>query len=93
MAAVAVYFLLSIAFQVLFSIDIMIPCLWKTLLGIECPGCGMTRAFIDILTLDFRGALLSNPLIFVVLPLGGFHLVVDFQKHRKQAAGATRQPA
>lgn len=26
-----------------------IPCLYKTLFGIECPGCGTQRAFIELL--------------------------------------------
>ena len=33
-----------------------IPCLFKLVLGISCPGCGMTRAYIRLLHLDIKGA-------------------------------------
>lgn len=33
-----------------------VPCLIKALTGITCPGCGMTRAYVSLLHLDFAGA-------------------------------------
>lgn len=33
-----------------------IGCVWKHILGFECPGCGMTRAAISCLKLDFAAA-------------------------------------
>ena len=36
--------------------------------GLECPGCGMTRAAADIIHMDFEGALKANafaPVIFI----------------------------
>lgn len=56
------------------SLVAMMPvtCLFKTVTGISCPACGMTRAFVSILHLDFLDAcyqnLLSIPLfLFLVL--------------------------
>lgn len=46
-------------------------CISQNLFGIQCPGCGMSRAFLSILQLDFAGAckynLLSIPLFFGIL--------------------------
>ena len=39
------------------------PCFYKSLLGVECPGCGMQRAFIALL----RGDLLSSLQLYPAL--------------------------
>jgi hypothetical protein len=44
-------------------------CLIKFVFGIECYGCGMTRAFQHAIHLDFIGALGFNKLICIVFPL------------------------
>lgn len=41
-----------------------ITCLFQHILHIPCPGCGMTRAFLSLLRLDFAAAWHYNPLIF-----------------------------
>ena len=60
-------------------------CPIKYLLGIACPGCGMTRACLAVLRLDFATAFSYHPLflfgpltIMVVL----FHPWIDFKKWR-----------
>jgi len=40
-------------------------CTTKLMLGIECPGCGMTRAFISISNGQFARAWRFNPASFV----------------------------
>jgi hypothetical protein len=44
-------------------------CLSKLLLGIECYGCGMTRAIMHLIHLDIRGAAGFNKLCFIVFPV------------------------
>ncbi len=39
-----------------------VPCLVKFLTGISCPGCGMTRAYISLLSFDFTRAFYYHPL-------------------------------
>jgi len=84
MAGVALYFGVSVLLNLLTSIDILIPCLWKTLFHVNCPGCGLTTSFMQLLTLDFPGAFDTNPLIFLVLPLGIFFLSRDLFNHKKK---------
>lgn len=44
------------------------PCLWKTCTGIECLGCGFTRACAALLAMNWNAAWSLNPLVFLVVP-------------------------
>jgi hypothetical protein len=44
-------------------------CVFKNILGIECPGCGMTRAFSYMLHGDLIAAVSYNRLVVIVFPL------------------------
>jgi uncharacterized protein DUF2752 len=44
-------------------------CLFHALTGLQCPGCGATRALYQILHLHFREALHYNALFTVLAPL------------------------
>ena len=46
-----------------------IPCFIREALGVSCPGCGMSRAALEVLRGDFSAALALHPLIFVMIPL------------------------
>lgn len=86
MSGIALYFVVSVTLKVLFSIDILIPCLWKSLFHFDCPGCGLTTAFIKILTVDFHGAFQTNPLILILIPFGLFYIYSDIKKFQRQKA-------
>lgn len=43
-------------------------CVFRTLTGVPCPGCGMTRAMISVLKFEFSDAFYYHPL-FCVPPL------------------------
>ena len=61
------------------GIDICIPCLWEAVFGFHCPGCGITKAAIDCLHLDFGAAWRHNPLVFIVVPLLGLVVALDMR--------------
>ena len=44
-------------------------CLFKNLFGVECYGCGMTRAIFSLIYLDFAGAYHFNHLVVIVAPI------------------------
>jgi hypothetical protein len=79
------YIVFSSVLNLLTGIDICIPCLFKTIFNVECPGCGLTRAFIHLLEFDFVGAYDSNALIFIVLPVAFTFLVNDFLTFNRAA--------
>lgn len=60
-------------------------CPIRYILGISCPGCGMTRAWLAVLRLDFAAAFSYHPL-FLLGPLAImiiiFHPWIDFKKWR-----------
>ena len=45
-----------------------VGCLAKAIFGVPCPVCGMTRAFLSLLKLDFAAAISYNP-AFWTFPL------------------------
>jgi hypothetical protein len=59
----------------------MVSCHVKLLTGIECPGCGMQRAFIELLRGHFSQSFLLNPgaMAFIVtFVYCMFHITVKF---------------
>lgn len=46
-----------------------VGCVFRRITGIPCPGCGMTRAHLAALRLDFRAAFYYHPLWFLPVPL------------------------
>lgn len=53
------------------STGFAIPCPIRTVTGLECPGCGVTRMCIALMQLDFKNAFLCHPMLFILLlPLG-----------------------
>lgn len=49
-----------------------VPCLFTTVLGVRCPGCGMTRAVSCAVHGRLKDAMRYNPLVVLVLPLAAF---------------------
>jgi uncharacterized protein YqgC (DUF456 family) len=64
----------------------MIPCLSKTLFGIECLGCGFQRAFILLLKGEFSMAFQMYPAVYTTLIFLGFlglHFVDTSKNYKK----------
>jgi len=43
-----------------------VPCVFLTLTGVPCPGCGITHAFIALITLRLNDAFAYNPCVFLM---------------------------
>ncbi len=50
--------------------DFYPPCVFHSLTGLQCPGCGTTRALHHLLHGDIVGAFHLNAMLFVVVPFG-----------------------
>lgn len=46
-----------------------IPCLFYTITGLQCPGCGISRMFLALFQLDFAAAFHYNAAVLCLLPL------------------------
>jgi hypothetical protein len=65
--------ILAVAVAALYLLDVGCPIRWLT--GVPCPGCGLTRAYVAALHLDFAGAFALHPLWPVAGPLVAYLLV------------------
>lgn len=60
----------------------MMPCFYKQISGIDCPGCGMQRSFIDLMHGDFIASFKMYPALLPVLftlGLTAAHLYFKFK--------------
>lgn len=58
------------------------PCFYSRFLGIECPGCGMQRAFIELLRGNFQESLALFPALIPTIMLVTLlvaHLIFRFR--------------
>ena len=73
-AALLVQLVLPVAFVVLAIVHVgfldRTPnfCIYRSLFGVRCLGCGMTHAFCAVLHGDFAAAFAYNPLVIVAFP-------------------------
>ena len=51
-----------------------LPCIFYSITGFYCPGCGAGRACYSILHLRFADAFCYNPLMTILLPLIGIYI-------------------
>jgi len=64
----------------------MLPCFIKKITGIDCPGCGLQRAFLFFVQGDFKAAFLMYPAIYplfllaLLLTFHHFYAVKYFNK-------------
>lgn len=55
-----------------------IPCLIKLATGIPCPGCGMTRAYVNLFSLNIAAAFRLHPMFWSV-PILALYYLTDGQ--------------
>ena len=84
LAIVGFYFLFSAILKAVADIDICIPCIWKSIFGVHCPGCGLTTAFISLIKLNFKNAFVTNWLIFIIVPFGIYYMIQDYVKFQEK---------
>ncbi len=60
-----------------------LPCLIRAATGIPCPSCGMSRAWLAVLRLDFSAAFSFHPMFWSV-PVFGWLLLYDLHPLKRQ---------
>ena len=58
------------AFLCMFAKRPLIPCPFRLITGLSCPGCGVTRMCLSLFHLDFSGAFRANPALMILLVPG-----------------------
>ena len=67
---------LGIAYYIFVSLtDIGIPCPFKLITGLQCPGCGVSRMLMSLIRLDFVSAFHYNPVVLLTSPIILFCLI------------------
>ncbi len=63
-------FVIAVAYYLWYEITgFAIPCLIHSFFHVYCPGCGVTRMLLAIVSLNFYEAFRYNPLLFLLLPV------------------------
>lgn len=60
-------------------------CLWKTLTGTDCPGCGTQRMLHALFHGDISGAWRSNAFALCMIPVIAFLLWLELTRERHSA--------
>ena len=66
---IGVFLLLGVGYYLFISLTGMyIPCVFRTVTGYLCPGCGISHYFVHLFHLEFAEAYQSNQFIFILMP-------------------------
>jgi len=65
----AVFFIIVLFFWDPAVLNYYPPCLFQSVTGLLCPGCGGMRGTHQILHFNFHDAFILNPLVFISTPL------------------------
>ena len=66
-----IFSVLSIGLLYALAVNIIgfgIPCIFRTVTGLKCPGCGVSEMCLSLLRLDFSHAFRANPAIMLLTP-------------------------
>ena len=51
-----------------------VPCMFRTLTGFKCPGCGITHMLVAELQPNFTQAYAANPALYLLQPVIGYFI-------------------
>lgn len=74
------------------SDSIQLDCIFKSIFGINCPACGLTRSFRALLKLDIISSFKYNifgPILFIIVLVFLFLLIKDIIKNEDNTINIT----
>lgn len=74
LAAGGIYLFITQLFNIHFT-KYLIPCLFYTITGYYCPGCGGTRAMITLLNGELLTSIRYHPVVFYAAAVSGWFMV------------------
>ncbi len=77
---IEIFLIIMLYLAVMLILDL--PCPIKHLTGISCAGCGMTRALMSAIRLDFSAAFYYHPLWILLLPFGISYIILSQRKNK-----------
>ena len=54
------------------KLGLFVPCVFRKVTGLQCPGCGITHMCLDLMRFRFGDAFRDNQAVFVMLPVAVF---------------------
>lgn len=78
--------ILIILCLLLFELIFHGTCIFRTITGIPCPGCGLTRAAKSLITLKFREAFDYNAFIYPIVIMAFIAFINRYIRRVKQPA-------
>lgn len=72
---------IGLIYSYFYRMGIQIPCVYYTLTGLYCPGCGISRMCISLLNFDMKSAFQYNAGVMLALPvitIVTFQLLVQY---------------
>jgi hypothetical protein len=82
LAAIFIPIIILSGFVFLFFVDpeknSLFPCFFRFATGLDCPGCGTTRALYSLLHLRFWQAFRYNPLIYLLVPFTTYFGIIGY---------------
>lgn len=77
---------LGIALMILIRIAGGSVCFIKSVFGVPCPACGMSRAWMSVVRGDFAGAFILHPLFPLPVIIAGMFIFIPRIRHYRQSA-------
>lgn len=77
--------LLILILFLLFVLNVPVTCIFKSVTGISCPSCGMTRAFFAILKFNFVDAFFLNILsipLFLFIAISVIIMIIEIFRNK-----------
>lgn len=57
------------AYYMLARFHFAVPCVFRMITGLKCPGCGVTHMLINMAQMNFADAFAANPALFILQPV------------------------